>query len=362
MIALQRMRMSCDNTYLVDHHSDYGVKADEALTLLGEILETPGTKVVVFSQWLRMHELLVRRLKQRKWQHILFHGGVPGGKRKDLVDRFREDPNCRIFLSTDAGGTGLNLQHATVVINMDLPWNPAVLEQRIGRVHRLGQSQPVRVVNFVAQGTIEEGMLGVLQFKKALFAGVLDGGEKEVFLGGSKLNKFMETVEKVTASIPEPLLDDAEEALRSPTEPEGEGEPMPGGRGQGRRGRRAGAGRGAAGQAGAGGNGDLVGAALGSAAEEEAEPVAASPAAPADPWSGLLQVGMALLQQLATALPGAAGAGPARKPAAAASTPSPLVQRDERTGETYLKVPLPKPEVIDQAVRAIGALLESFRG
>ena len=61
---------------------------------------------------------------------------------------------------------------------MDLPWNPAVLEQRIGRVHRLGQKGTVRVVNFVAQGTIEEGMLGVLKFKKSLFAGVLDGGEQ----------------------------------------------------------------------------------------------------------------------------------------------------------------------------------------
>ena len=83
----------------------------------------------------------------------------------------------------------------------DLPWNPAVLEQRIGRVHRLGQSQPVQVINFIAQGTIEEGMLSVLTFKKALFAGVLDGGEREVFLGGSRLSRFMETVEKTTTAI-----------------------------------------------------------------------------------------------------------------------------------------------------------------
>ena len=93
---------------------------------------------------------------------------------------------------------------------MDLPWNPAVLEQRIGRVHRLGQKQPVRVVNFVAQGTIEEGMLSVLKFKKSLFAGVLDGGEKDVFLGGSRLTKFMETVEKATGDIPEAPLEDGD--------------------------------------------------------------------------------------------------------------------------------------------------------
>ena len=149
--------MSCDNSYLVDHHSDHGPKADEAVTLLEEHFERPGTKVVVFSQWLRMHELLVRRFKKKGWGHVLFHGGVPSGKRKDLVDRFRDDPNCRLFLSTDAGGVGLNLQHATVVLNMDLPWNPAVLEQRIGRVHRLGQTQGVRVGTSSARAASRRG-------------------------------------------------------------------------------------------------------------------------------------------------------------------------------------------------------------
>jgi superfamily II DNA or RNA helicase len=321
MIALQRMRMSCDSSYLVDHRTDHGVKADEAATLLEEILEDRGTKVVIFSQWLRMHELLVRRVKERRWGHVVFHGGVPGAKRKDLIDRFREDPNCRLFLSTDAGGTGLNLQHATVVLNMDLPWNPAVLEQRVGRVHRLGQSRPVRVVNFVAQGTIEEGMLSVLKFKRSLFAGVLDGGEKDVFLGGSRLNKFMESVERATSSIPpqEPL-DDASEALhRAPMEGDEE-EPKPSRR------------RGRPGRAGT------------------------VPAPATDPWSGLLQAGMALLQQLAGAAGGGAGKGGAAQPGAGAA-----VVRDERTGESYLKVPLPQPEVLENALKAVGALLEGLR-
>src|ERR1700736_6243281 len=96
---------------------------------------------------------------------------------------------------------------------MALPWTRSGLEQRIRRVHRLGQRQPVRVVNFVAQGTIEEGMLGVLKFKQSLSAGVLDGGEKEVFLGGSRLNKFMETVEKATTAIPEALVEDTNGAM-----------------------------------------------------------------------------------------------------------------------------------------------------
>jgi superfamily II DNA or RNA helicase len=346
MIALQRMRMSCDNSYLVDHKSDNGPKADEACTLLEEIYERPDTKVVVFSQWLRMHELLVRRFKDRKWEHVVFHGGVPGSKRKDLIDRFRDDPKCRAFLATDAGGVGLNLQHATLVINMDLPWNPAVLEQRVGRVHRLGQRQAVRVVNFVAKGTIEEGMLEVIRFKKSLFAGVLDGGDKDVFLGGSKLNKFMETVEKATAAIPEALLEDSEEALRAPTEPLAE--PV-----QGRQGRKPA-------RAGAGTAPAPVPVPVEVEPEDEAMPTGIEPAPAADPWSGLLQAGMAILQQLSTAAQSSKtpGQAAATRPA---STGHSLVTRDERTGETYLKLPVPPPEVVDQVLRAVGSLLESFR-
>lgn len=200
--ALQNMRMSCNSTYLLDHETDHGSKADELMTLLEELFEQPDAKVVVFSQWVRTHELLVRRIAARGWGHVLFHGGVPAEQRPALVDRFHGDPDCRLFLSTDAGGVGLNLQHAAAaIVNMDLPWNPAILEQRIGRVHRLGQTRTVQVVNFVAQGTIEEGMLSLLAFKKSLFAGVLDGGESEVFLQGTRLSKFIESVEKVTGAM-----------------------------------------------------------------------------------------------------------------------------------------------------------------
>lgn len=154
MIALHNMRMSCDSSYLLDRVTDFGVKADELVTLLEEVFERPEVKFVIFSQWLGMHEMLLRRFHERGWGHVLFHGGVPGAQRKALVDRFRADPACRAFLSTDAGGVGLNLQHASMVVNIDLPWNPAVLEQRIGRVRRLGQKMPVREVNFVSHGTI----------------------------------------------------------------------------------------------------------------------------------------------------------------------------------------------------------------
>jgi superfamily II DNA/RNA helicase len=295
----------------------------------------------------------VRRFKKCGWDHVLFHGGVPSGKRKDLVDRFREDPKCRAFLATDAGGTGLNLQHASVVMNMDLPWNPAVLEQRIGRVHRLGQRQPVRVINFVAQGTIEQGMLDVIKFKKSLFAGVLDQGEKDVFLGGSRLNKFMEQVEAATSAIPEAMLEDAEEALReAPREFEDEAPWQRDGKQQ-RRPRR--------GQRGAEPARSPVPAAAALAADEEDEsPAAASPTS-ADPWSSLLQTGMALLQQIATASPAAGGRPAGASASGLAGMASSFLNRDERTGETYLKVPVAKPEVFNQAVQALGMFLDSLQ-
>ena len=152
---------------------------------------------MVFSQWLRTHELIVRRLKARGWGHVLFHGGVPGEKRGALVDRFRDDPECRVFLSTDAGGVGLNLQHAAA-------WSSTWTCRGTRRCWSSASAActawarraAVQVVNFVAQGTIEEGMLSVLAFKKSLFAGVLDGGESEVFLQGTRLSKFMEGVRR----------------------------------------------------------------------------------------------------------------------------------------------------------------------
>jgi SNF2 family DNA or RNA helicase len=154
MIALQNMRMSCNSTYLLNQETDHGVKADELAALLDELFAEPEAKAVVFSQWTRTHDIVIRRLEARGLGYVSFHGGVPSEKRPALVERFRNDPACRVFLSTDAGSTGLNLQHASTVVNMDLPWNPAVLEQRIARIHRMGQTRPVQVINFVAKGTI----------------------------------------------------------------------------------------------------------------------------------------------------------------------------------------------------------------
>ncbi|WP_298139513.1 C-terminal helicase domain-containing protein [Acidiferrobacter sp.] len=178
------------------------MKADE-VTALVDGLAAQDAKAVIFSQWTRSHDIVIRRLEARGVGYVSFHGKIPSEKRPALVERFREDPDCRVFLSTDAGSTGLNLQNAATLINMDMPRNPAILGQRIARIHRMGQKRPVRVVNLVAKGTIEEGMLSVLAFKRSLSAGILDGGAGEVSLGGSRLNRFMKEVENVTGRMGE---------------------------------------------------------------------------------------------------------------------------------------------------------------
>lgn len=205
MVALQYMRMSCNSDYLCNKKTaDNSHKMDECAILLDDILEIPENKVVIFSQWIGTHELMIQRLEGEKRPYAFYHGSLRQQNRKEVLNRFKQDPDCRILLCTDSGGVGLNLQHASVLINMDQPWNPAVLEQRIGRVHRLGQHRNVQVYHFVSENTIEHGMLDVLKFKTSMFKGVLDGGESEVFLGGNRMKKFMETVERVSNAIPQP--------------------------------------------------------------------------------------------------------------------------------------------------------------
>ncbi|MBN1200188.1 MAG: DEAD/DEAH box helicase [Bacteroidales bacterium] len=200
MINLNLMRMVCDSTYIIDQQTRHDTKVDELMNILSEFTDDPEGKVVVFSQWERMTRLVARELEQRELGYEYLHGGVPSKKRKQLFDHFNQDPECRVFLSTDAGSTGLNLQSASLVINLDIPWNPAVLEQRIARVHRLGQKKNVSVIHFVASGTIEHRMLGVLKFKSSLAQGVLDNGEDSIFMSEDRFREFMKSVEELTAS------------------------------------------------------------------------------------------------------------------------------------------------------------------
>lgn len=162
-------------------------KLEEFAQVLEELLDESEEKVVVFSQWKRMLQLaeFVTRdtLGRREIRSGLFHGGLKTQARDALLDEFRVEPDFRVLFSTDAGGLGLNLQDAaSIVVNLEVPWNPAVLEQRVGRVHRMGQQRSVRVLHFVTRGAIEEKVRQVVEDKRALFDGLLtDGADQVVF-------------------------------------------------------------------------------------------------------------------------------------------------------------------------------------
>lgn len=201
LLLLGQMRMICDSSYILDQKSRYDTKVDETLNILKNVFDSGDEKVVIFSQWERMTRLIAGELDKLGVRYEYLHGGVPSEARKDLVDNFTELPESRVFLSTDAGSTGLNLQVASILINLDLPWNPAVLEQRIARIYRIGQKRNIQVINLVASNTIEERMLSTLNFKTSLFEGILDNGEDTIFLGDSKFDKIMDTIKVVADSI-----------------------------------------------------------------------------------------------------------------------------------------------------------------
>lgn len=208
--CLANLRMVCDSTYLLDKQTNVSPKLEEFAELVAELLTDPAHKAVVFSQWETMLQKTAERLDGLGVGHTLLHGRIPGKDRKALIDRFHSDPACRVFLSTDAGGTGLNLQAADTVINLEVPWNPAVLEQRVARVHRMGQSRPVRVVHLVARDTIEERVLRAIERKTALFEGLFAGDADEVDFAALGTPTFLETVRG--------LVDEEPSATASPAD------------------------------------------------------------------------------------------------------------------------------------------------
>ncbi len=176
-MVLACMRMTCDTPFILDDTCRDCPKLDEVEAILDDILEDDSAKIIIFSEWVRMLQLVKELLDAKGIGYAEHTGKIPQKQRRSHIKRFKDDADCRIFLSSESGGTGLNLQAANVVMNLDLPWNPAKLEQRIARAWRKHQTRTVRVINLVAKDTIEEGMLGKLAYKTALADTVLDGAE-----------------------------------------------------------------------------------------------------------------------------------------------------------------------------------------
>ncbi len=199
LCCIANMRMLCNSTFLYDKQTNISPKLDEFGEKIRELVLEGPHKVVVFSQWEMMLRKASELLDQLEIGYTLLHGGVPGPQRRTLLERFRDEPTCRVFLSTDTGGTGLNLQVADTVINLEPPWNPAVLEQRIARVHRLGQHRPVQVIHLITRDSIEERVLRTLEMKRSLFDGVFTGTSDEVSFASLGQRAFLDTVRELVA-------------------------------------------------------------------------------------------------------------------------------------------------------------------
>ena len=168
-------RMAADSTFLVDKEAPgFSSKLERLEELLEQLADEPDNKVVLFSEWTTMLDLIEPILNRLKLPFVRLDGKVPQRQREERVNQFQTDPQCRVFIMSNAGSTGLNLQAANTVINVDLPWNPAVLEQRIARAHRMGQKQSVQVYLLVTEDTLEERLLATLSAKHDLALAALD--------------------------------------------------------------------------------------------------------------------------------------------------------------------------------------------
>lgn len=142
----------------------------------------PRRKVVVFAFFKRTLKFLARQLESWKVAYRLIDGDVPIPEREARIEDFSSDPEILVLLSSEVGGEGLDLQFASVVVNYDLPWNPMVLEQRIGRIDRIGQkSQTITIVNLILKGTVEDRILNRLYTRIGLFEETI--GEIDPILG-----------------------------------------------------------------------------------------------------------------------------------------------------------------------------------
>jgi superfamily II DNA or RNA helicase len=324
LCCLQNMRMLCNSTFLFDKQTNHSPKLAEFREIVRELVIEEGRKVVVFSEYERMTHLAGEELKKLGIGFVSLHGGVPSRNRGVLMEEFRRDAECKVFLSTDAGGVGLNLQAASAVINFEPPWNPARLEQRIGRVHRLGQAHPVHVVHLLTKDSIEERVWETLKLKKSLFAGVFDSPTGEVSFAKLGRKSVLQTMKEIFANHPgrpKPVIDQAPPKAV----PAGSaGEPAP--------------------------------------AAVPPQPVGPGPAAPAhgleQSAGALIETGLRFLESLAAIVQSTPAGTAADQPIT--QRLSSLISHDQNTGRKTLSIPLPQSIDEDRLKHAIAGVLSAF--
>nr|NQU91692.1 DEAD/DEAH box helicase [Bacteroidota bacterium] len=210
MLLMSNMRMVCDSTYLIDDETNESPKLDELKYMLLEKLDLQNTnrKIIIFSEWIKVHKLIGKMLRDNNIGFVELNGKIPVKARGELIGKFETNPHYKIFLSTEAGGSGLNLQIADTLINFELPWNPAKKNQRIGRIDRIGQkSSKLTIFNFITRNSIEQQIATGLLVKQSLFDGVLGDGANTNFVDFSSKGRsqFIEQLEAFINETEKPI-------------------------------------------------------------------------------------------------------------------------------------------------------------
>jgi len=332
LCCIQNMRMLCNSTFLFDKQTHHSPKLQEFREIMTDFVMGEERNVAVFSEFERMTHLAGEELRKLGIEFVSLHGGVPSRQRGALIEKFRNDPACKVFLSTDAGGVGLNLQAASVVVNFEPPWNPARLEQRIGRVHRLGQLRPVHVIHMLTEKSIEERVWEMLALKKSRFAGVFDSPTAEISFAKLGRKTILQAVKEIFAEQPgrpKPVIDNA------PPVPVALTQPLQ----------------------------DIRTQSAGLAGASVPESAGTRPSRPATPGgngielaaASFIEAGLRLIESIAGG--GTAGCSTAAPAPRLAQVLPTLFTRDSRTNRPALTIPLPDSVTEKRLTSALSALL-----
>ncbi|MEH7109087.1 DEAD/DEAH box helicase [Bacillus sp. JJ1764] len=178
LAGLTRLRQICCHPVLfVDGYKGSSAKFQQLLNIIDES-RLSGRRVLIFSQFTKMLELIGRELTAKGLPFFYLDGQTPAEERLEICERFNGGERDLFLISLKAGGTGLNLMGADTVVLYDTWWNPAVEEQAADRAHRMGQQNPVEVIKLIASGTIEEKMNELQEKKRNLIEEVIDSDEK----------------------------------------------------------------------------------------------------------------------------------------------------------------------------------------
>ena len=174
LAGLQAARMASGHAGLVDKKTRGCAKLEELARLLQELCVDGRHKVLIFTEWEQMCRLVEAEVEQAGLGSVVLAGAESVSNRKALFAAFREDPAVRVCIATDAGGAGLDLQAATWIVNLDLPWNPATREQRLRHAGRSGRRHTTNVINLVTEDSIEERIEGILDERRTMFGSTDD--------------------------------------------------------------------------------------------------------------------------------------------------------------------------------------------